>query len=248
MVANVSSSIDYFPMPSPQTNGPTTPTQTPILKLPTTQEGVKKWLSAKELFSSSSGSTTNTPERPDLGTNPSMTDLFSKIDDLAANWEDVGSEKSWGVIASASGSTLRGKVSASLATDTNIRRTVDDTFGSIVSNKFGGSDDSSPYVTETPISENAPDVLSPLAPPSSTIPGPQSSTDDYHSRSGSASLSTLSSHSVIDATKSGSQESSILDLMDELLGCADPSLPPMPIEDPPHYCLLPSSRLSTRTP
>ena len=94
MIANVSSSIDYFPMPSPQTNGPTTPTKTPILKLPTTQEGVKKWLSAKKLFSSSSGSTTNTPERPDLGTNPSMTDLFSKIDDLAANWEDVGSEKS----------------------------------------------------------------------------------------------------------------------------------------------------------
>ena len=240
MIANVSSSsTDYFSMPSPQSNGPTTPTQTPILKLPTTREGVKKWLSAKKLFSSSSGSTTNTPERPDLGTKPSMTDLFSKKDDLAADWEDVGSEKSRGA-TSASGSTLRGKISASPATDTSFRQAIDDAFGSIVSNKFAKSGDSSPHVTETPISESAPDVLSPPAPPSSTTPDPQSSMDDYHSRSGSASLSTLSSHPVIDATKSGSQESSILDLMDELLGRADSSLPPIPIEDPPRKLLLSS--------
>jgi len=64
--------------------------------------------------------------------------------------------------------------------------------------------------------------------------------DDYHSRSSSASLSTLSSHPVIDATKSGSQESSILDLMDEFLSRADSSLPPMPIEDPTRKLLLSS--------
>jgi hypothetical protein len=62
MIANISSSsTDYFSMPSPQSNTPTTPTQTPTLKLPTTREGVKKWLSAKKLFSFSSRSTTNTP-------------------------------------------------------------------------------------------------------------------------------------------------------------------------------------------
>jgi serine/arginine repetitive matrix protein 2 len=240
MIANVSSSsTDYFSMPSPQSNGPTTPTQTPVLKLPTTREGVKKWLSAKKLFSSGSGSS-NTPDRPDLGTKSSMTDLFfSKKDDLAADWEDVGSEKSRGA-TSASGSTLKGKVSASPATDTSFRQAVDDAFGSIVPNKFGKSGDSSPCVTETPISESAPEIPSPPAPPSSATPDPQSSMGDYHSRSGSVSLSTLSSHPVIDATKSGSQESSILDLMDDFLNRADPSLPPMPIEDPPRRLLLSS--------
>ena len=241
MIANVSSSsTDYFSMPSPQSNGPTTPTQTPTLKLPTTREGVKKWLSAKKLFSSSSGSTTNTPERPDLGTKPSMTDLFfPKKDDLAADWEDVGSEKSRGA-TSTSGSTLKGKMSSSPATDTSFRQAVDEAFGSIVPVRFGKSGDSSPHITETPISESAPEVPSPPAPPSSVTPDPQSSMDDYHSRSGSASLSTLSSHPVIDATKSGSRESSILDLMDEFLSRADSSLPPMPIEDPPRKLLLSS--------
>jgi len=238
MAANVSSSsTDYFSLPSPQSNGPTTPTQTPTLKLPTTREGVKKWLSAKKLFLSSS---TNALERPDLGTKSSMTDLFfSKKDDLAADWEDVGSEKSRGA-TSASGSTLKGKASASPATDTSFRQAVDDAFGSIIQNKFGKSGDSSPHVTETPISESAPEVPFPLAPPSSATPDPHSSMDDYHSRSGSASLSTLSSHPVIDATKSGSQEFPILDLMDELLSRADPLLPPMPIEDPPRKLLLSS--------
>jgi len=241
MSANVSSSsTDYFSMPSPQSNAPTTPTQAPILKLPTTREGVKKWLSAKKLFSSNSGSTTNTPERLELGNKSSMTDLFfSKKDDLAADWEDVGSEKSRGA-TSASGSTLKGKISASPATDTSFRQAVDDAFGSIVQNKLAKSGESSPHVTETPISESAPEIPSPPAPPSSTTPDPQSSMDDYHSRSGSASLSTLSSHPVIDATKSGSQESSILDLMDELLGRADSSLPTIPIEDPPRKLLLSS--------
>ena len=235
-----SSSAEYFSMPSPQSNAPTTPTQTPTLKLPTTREGVKKWLSAKKLFSSGSGSATNTPERLELGTKSSMTDLFfSKKDDLAADWEDVGSEKSRGA-TSTSGSTLKGKVSASPATDTSFRQAVDDAFGSIMSNKIPKSGDSSPHVTETPISESAPEVPSPPAPPSSATPDPQSSMDDYHSRSGSASLSTLSSHPVIDATKSGSQESSISDLMDELLNRADPSLPPIPIEDPPRKLLLSS--------
>jgi len=241
MIATVSSSsTDYFSMPSPQSNAPTTPTQTPTLKLPTTREGVKKWLSAKKLFSSSSGSTTNTPERPELGTKSSMTDLFfSKKDDLAADWEEVGSEKSRGA-TSTSGSTLKGKISASPATDTSFRQAVDDAFGAVIPNKLGKSGDSSPHVTETPISESAPEVPSPPAPPSSATPDPQSSMDDYHSRSGSASLSTLSSHPVIDATKSGSQESSILDLMDELLSHADSSSPPMPIEDPPRKLLLSS--------
>jgi len=85
-------------MPPPQSNALTTPTQAPILKLPTTREGVKKWLSAKKLFSSNSGSTTNTPEQLELGEESSMTDLFfSKKEDLAADWDDVGSEKSWAV-------------------------------------------------------------------------------------------------------------------------------------------------------
>lgn len=241
MIANVSSSsTEYFSMPSPQSNGPTTPTHTPTLKLPTTREGVKKWLSAKKLFSSNSGSNTNTPERLELGTKSSMADLFfSKKDDLAADWEDVGSERSRGA-TSASGSTLKGKLSVSPATDISFRQVVDDAFGSIIPNKLGKSGDSSPHVTETPISETAPEVPSPPAPPSSATPDPQSSMDDYHSRSGSVSLSTLSSHPVIDATKSGSQESSILDLMDELLSPADSPSLPMPIEDPPRRLLLSS--------
>jgi len=241
MSANVSSSsTEYFSLPSPQSNAPTTPTQTPTLKLPTTREGVKKWLSAKKLFSSNSGSATSTPERPELGTKSSVTDLFfSKKDDLAADWEDVGSERSRGA-TSTSGSTLKGKVSASPATDTSFRQAVDEAFGSAMLNKFGKSGDSSPHVAETPISESAPEIPSPPAPPSSATPDPQSSVDDDHSPSGSASLSTLSSHPVIDATKSGSQESSISDLMDELLGRADSSSPPMPVEDPPRKLLLSS--------
>jgi serine/arginine repetitive matrix protein 2 len=93
---------------------------------------------------------------------------------------------------------------------------------------------------ETPILESAPEVPSPPAPLSSATPDPQSSMDDYHSCSSSVSLSTLSSHPVIDTTKSGLQESSILDLMDELLSRIDSSLPPMPIEDPPCKLLLSS--------
>ena len=241
MSANVSSSsTDYFSMPSPQSNAPTTPTHIPTLKLPTTREGVKKWLSAKKLFSSGSGFATNTPERLELGTKSSMTDLFfSKKDDLAADWEDVGSEKSRGA-TSTSGSTLKGKISASPATDTSFRQAVDDAFGSMLPDRLGKSGDSSPHITETPISESAPEVPSPPAPPSSTTPDPQSSMDGYHSRSGSASLSTLSSHPVIDATKSGSQEPSIFELMDELLNRADPSLPQVQIEDPPRRLLLSS--------
>ena len=238
IIANISSSsVEYPSMPSPQSNAPITPTHVPILKLPTTREGVKKWL---RLFSSNSGSNTNTPERPELGTKSSMTEFFfPKKDDLDADWEEVKSEESRGA-TSASGSTLKGKISASPATETSFRQAADDAFGSIVSNALGRSGDSSPHVTETPISESAPEVPSPPAPPSSATPDPQSSMDDYHSRSGSASLSTLSSHPVIDATKSGSQESSILDLVDEFLGRTDSSLPPMPIEDPPRKLLLSS--------
>ena len=241
MIATISSSsTEYFSMPSPQSNAPTTPTHTPTLKLPTTREGAKKWLIARKLFSTNSGSNANTPERLELGTKSSLTDLFfSKKDDLAADWEDVGSEKSRGA-TSTSGSTLKGKMTASPATDTSFRQAVDDAFGSILTNKVGKSGDSSPHVTETPISESAPELLSPPAPPSSITPDPRSSMDGYHSRSASASLSTLSSHPVIDATKSGSQESSILDLMDELLSRTDSSLPPMPIEDPPRKLLLSS--------
>ena len=235
-----SSSTEYFSLPSPQSNVPTTPTQTPTPKLPTTREGVKKWLSAKKLFSSNSGTATNTPERLELGTKSSMTDLFfPKKDDLAADWEDVGSEKSRGA-TSTSGSTLKGKISASPATETSFRQAVDDAYGSTLPNGLGKSGDSSPLATETPISESAPEIFSPPAPPSSTTPDPQSSVDDDHSHSGSASLSTLSSHPVIDATKLGSHEPSIFDLMDELLGRADSSLPPMPIEDPPRKLLLSS--------
>jgi hypothetical protein len=81
-----------------------------------------------------------------------MTDLFSQKDDLAADWEHMGSDKFPGAM-SMSSSTLKGKITSSPATDTSFRQAVDDAFGSIVSDKSGKPGDFSPYVTETTISK-----------------------------------------------------------------------------------------------
>lgn len=63
--ANVSSSSTEHSL---QFGGHTPPTRTSTFKLPTTREGMKKWLIAKKLISSDSGLAANTPERLVPGT------------------------------------------------------------------------------------------------------------------------------------------------------------------------------------
>ena len=164
MVTNVSpTSTEYFALPSPQSDAPTTPPHTSTFKLPTTLKGVRGWLSAKKFFSSNSGS-------------------------------------------KATGS----------------RQVVDDASGSIVPNRL-----------RKPIQKSTLEIFFPSPTPSSAIRDHRSSIDDYHSLSGSASLSTLSSHPVIDATKPGSQEFSVPSLVERYLSLPDSPSPPTQTEDSP---------------
>ena len=59
------------------------------------------------------------------------------------------------------------------------------------------------------------------------------SRNNLDAQSSSASISTLPSHPVIDATRSGSQEYSTIDLIDEPLGRAGPPSAPTQVEGPP---------------
>ena len=165
MVIKVSpTSTEYFGLPSPQSDAPTTPPHTSTFKLPTTLKGVRGWLSAKKFFSSNAGS-------------------------------------------KATGS----------------RQAVDDASGSIVPNRLG-----------KPIQKSTLGVSSPSSTPRSiNTPYYQSFREDYHSRSSSASLPTLSSRPVIDATKPGYQRSPVPSLVGELLGHIDSPSPPTQTEDSP---------------
>jgi serine/arginine repetitive matrix protein 2 len=249
-----SNSIDYFSIPALPS---ATPTQSGSMKLPTTREGVKKWLTAKKIFSSSSGTSTpnvtspspvsglRTP--PNLKTQPSISDLFisRKDTDLTADWEDVGSDKSR-TVTSTSGSTLRGKGNSNLDVTSQFSKAVDEAFSITAS---GGSlskvNSSAPFdLSDTPKSEIASDppstIPSPPEPPSST-PDPQSSLDDYPTRSTSASFSTLSSHPIIDSTCQEPQNLTLLERIDDLLGRGlRNSALPFALDDPPRKLILSS--------
>ena len=67
-------------MHSPKSDTPITPNRISTFKLPTTREGVEKWLNAEK-----AGSFMDAPERLEPGTKSSTTDPSFPKDDLVAS-------------------------------------------------------------------------------------------------------------------------------------------------------------------
>ncbi|EIW83159.1 hypothetical protein CONPUDRAFT_136292 [Coniophora puteana RWD-64-598 SS2] len=94
-VPSSSSHPDYFSQGL--SSAPAT-SSTPGRTLPTNVEGVRKWLSAKKLFSQPSTPSVHPPEEarpPQANKKPSLSDLLRgrKEHDLSSDWEEVPSDK-----------------------------------------------------------------------------------------------------------------------------------------------------------
>ncbi|RPD63643.1 hypothetical protein L227DRAFT_357362 [Lentinus tigrinus ALCF2SS1-6] len=211
-------------------------------KLPTNRDGVRKWLS---LFKSqpSTPTASNGPSassRAPIGKKPSLTDLLMQRKDselTAQSWD--GSDKS---------RTPTNVTSAQrLGTPKESHKPTFD--ASSDSQAHGDADMSvltsgatSPAYVLSDYS--SPGFPSPPDPPSSTTPDPQSSLDDFPTRSTSESFSsTMSSshHSPDPAPNEHLAGAIIMERLDEVLGRGSKSsLWPSAIDDPPRKLILSS--------
>jgi serine/arginine repetitive matrix protein 2 len=246
-----SSHLDYFnvsPQPTPQAGSSS-------LKLPMNREGVKMWLKAKTLFSSQGSSpSTSSPSTADTRVfktdkKPSLSDLLRarKENDLIADWEDIGSEKSR-TPTSTTASTLRGKQVTTTDVSKDVSREhpinglsahMDNTDNeqTLRTKETNGHTYSSYSDFDGLVSKRAPSEH-----PSSATPDPLSSIEDYPAQSTSESSSTTSSqYSHCPSRNSPSKGAVVLERLDEMLGRGSRS--PMwagAIEDPPRKLLLSS--------
>ena len=259
---STSSHADYFnfgPHSPLQTTGPAS------LKLPTNREGVRRWLSAKKLFPSQTAalpSSANSPVSPPVldirpqnaNKKPSLSDVLllnRKDDDLTADWEDVGSDKSH-TPTTTSGVTLPAKPPIATTTKEPISHTINGNGNGVVhsdNEKTPKPRKVIPHFNATSpqpyIANLSPDLPSPPDPLTSTTPDPLSSLSDYPARSTSGSSSNTSSgysqfHSPPNPG-APSQGSIVLERLDEMLGRGIRS--PMwasAIDDPPRKLLLSS--------
>jgi len=259
--ANPSSSshTDYFNL-TPQSPPPTAGSVN--LKLPTNREGVRRWLSAKKIFTSqvvatpSSSNSSSSPPVLDIrpqnaSKRPSLSDVLvgQKDDDLTADWEDVGSDKSH-TPTTASASTLLPKPLIATTTQ-ELTYHAPNGNGSIqydnentpkapkVLPHFNATSPR-PYIANlSPALPSPPDQLT------STTPDPLSSLSDYPARSTSGSSSNTSSDYSQSHPNPKSNAPShgavVLERLDEMLGRGLRS--PMwasAIDDPPRKLLLSS--------
>lgn len=240
-----SSNADYFSLNSATTTS-TGSLSSALTKLPTNREGVRKWLSAKKIFSSQH-STPSTPSAPVVDTKvrapskkPSLSDLLSgtrKENDLS-DWEDIGHEKSRTPTSANSPSALGKHFFRDESKPTEVRVDVTE----LTSHVQFSQTAQSPRVLQTNhVTEFSP-LSSPPEPPSSATPDPQSSLDEYPavSTSDSQSSSSLAGSPGM-RTADHSKASVILSRLDEALGRGSrSSIWPIAIDDPPRKLVLSS--------
>lgn len=249
-VPSTGSHADYFSLGS-NTSNATNGTGIGSLKLPTNVEGVRKWLSAKKIFSTQS-SAPPTPGVPSSGQSPSkmaptkkpslsalagLDSLVSSKDkDLSSDWEDIGSDKSRTPVSAAtpmSAKRLDEQYPPQLPLERpeqaqGIRKAEDAAPSSRVVHTNGREISALPF---------------PPDPPSSATPDPQSSLDEFPDRSTSGSLSSdmSSPNSPALATHDPGRAAVIMERLDEALGRGSKSsIWPIAIDDPPRKLVLSS--------
>ncbi|TFY63718.1 hypothetical protein EVJ58_g3082 [Rhodofomes roseus] len=239
---------DYFsmyPMPTP-VNASTTGS----MKLPMNREGVKKWLSAKKLFSSqtspvmtpSGSSSPPSDSRPRMGDKKgSFSDMLLNRKEAESDWEELNRAKSPTSMTPPGTSTL-GK-----------SRREDGRLPPRGPTPVFPNQDSSPETVLSPRpdvdysrsngvaspSDFSASYPSPPDPPSSTTPDPQSSLDEFPIRSTSESYSDSSSHRSTDHQRlESSQSAFIFERLEEVLGRGTKTS--MYPDDPPRKLVMSS--------
>lgn len=244
------SHLDYFGVGTHSSNATGAPS-IGSLKLPTNVEGVRKWLSAKKIFSSQSsapstpGATTNgqSPPRPVATKKPSLSALAGldslvnrKDKDLGSDWEDIGSDKSRTPVSAVTPLSAR-RLDEQYPTQLPLERTEQQ-------QGIRKAEDAVPSsrVVHTNGRE-IPALPSPPEPPSSTTPDPQSSLDEFPDRSTSESLSSdmSSPGSPALAAHDPTRAAVIMERLDEALSRGSKSsIWPIAIDDPPRKLVLSS--------
>ncbi|OJT10666.1 Golgi-specific brefeldin A-resistance guanine nucleotide exchange factor 1 [Trametes pubescens] len=257
-----SSHPDYFNI-HPPVISPTTSTSGSLGKLPTTRDGVKKWLSRFKSQSSTPSTPTAQPTHavephPQLGQKPSLSDL------LIARENSELSTKSWDSTVSDKSRTPTNLVGnqrmaqpqpqpqpqeaaqqqyvadAQYDRERELPRSPRTEAAEMSAGTSGAA--SPHYVLSDHSSPGFPSP--PPDPPSSTTPDPQSSLDDFPTRSTSESFSsTMSSsqHSPDPPVHEHSAGAIIMERFESVLGRGSKSsLWPSAIDDPPRKLVLSS--------
>ena len=236
-----SSHPDYFSTPPPLIS-PAISTSGSLGKLPTNRDGVRKWMS---LFKSqpSTPTASNGPSpssRPPMGKKPSLTDLLMHRKDselTAQSWDE--SDKS----RTPTNVTGTQRLGTPKETQQPVFDASSDSqaHGDADMNVLTSGAASPAYVLSD---YSSPGFPSPTHPPSSTTPDPQSSLDDFPTRSTSESFSsTMSSshHSPDPPPNEPSAGAIIMERLDGVLGRGSKSsLWPSAIDDPPRKLILSS--------
>ncbi|OSC99335.1 hypothetical protein PYCCODRAFT_1373281 [Trametes coccinea BRFM310] len=251
-----SSHPDYFNI-QPPVISPSASTSGSLGKLPTTRDGVKKWLNKfKSQSSTPSTPSVQVPQpvdtRPRIGKKPSLSDLLMQrenSDMSAQSWDSTISDKSRTPTNPTSAQRLGQPQPSPLQRQASEAAAEQ---GTMHSPRMGTRQDaemsastsgaaSPPYVLSD---HSSPGFPSPPDPPSSTTPDPQSSLDDFPTRSTSESFSsTMSSshHSPDPPAQEPSVGAAILERFEEVLGRGSKSsLWPSAIDDPPRKLVLSS--------
>ncbi|PCH43463.1 hypothetical protein WOLCODRAFT_144515 [Wolfiporia cocos MD-104 SS10] len=254
--SSTSQNGDYFTIQPTSSTGVSASSPS---KLPTTREGVKKWLKkwstqptsqTPPMISPSNSGSPPADGRPRIGEKKaSLSDLWTrrKEVELASDWAELSYEKSrTPTNANAGGNGDVGKPWAEEVKSPD----------TILDNEAFADHSVSPETVQSPRpeyslgartngvispsqgSEYPSSIPSPPEPPSSTTPDPQSSLDDYPTRSTSFSDS-LSSHPSPHAPSHElSVRSIVFDRLEEVLGRGSKSS--LPMEDPLRKLLLSS--------
>ncbi|KAH9944684.1 hypothetical protein B0H21DRAFT_709530 [Amylocystis lapponica] len=181
--------------------------QVDYFSLPMNREGVKKWLSAKKIFSSQSSTPTTptAPIPPPVDTRPHMSDKKPSIPDflggrkengLVTEWEGIDDEKTRTPTNSTSGArfgqTHREEKLIEVLMGTDVHASHDSTPETIQSPRMEVNMVARTNGVTSPSSFSAMSFPSPPDPPSSITPDPQSSLDEFPTPSTSDSFSSSS--------------------------------------------------------
>ncbi|KAH9911831.1 uncharacterized protein B0H18DRAFT_891602 [Fomitopsis serialis] len=231
---------------------PVNASTTGSMKLPMNREGVKKWLSAKKLFSSQTSPVTSTSgsssppseTRPRMGQKKgSFSDLLPNRKEIDNDWEEPSRGKSPTPLSPPSTSTLGKPRDGRLPPrgPTPVFPSHDSSPETVLSPRpdvdYGRSNG---VASPSDFSASYP---SPPDPPSSTTPDPQSSLDDFPIRSTSESYSdsSLSHRSTDQLRTEPSQSAFILERLEEVLGRGTKAS--MYPDDPPRKLVMSSPLL-----
>ncbi|KAJ3557403.1 hypothetical protein NM688_g1486 [Phlebia brevispora] len=239
-------SMDYFSLNSP--TSPTTNGGSGSMKLPTTREGVKKWLKkwTPQPSAPPTPATTSAEPRPHLAQKkPSLSDLHALItgrkDDLSSDWEEIGYDKAKTPTSAVS------QLHEELQEDPKLPK-IRENVPEPVPQALPPVTPSSPTPPEFERSPNGVTPYLPLPSPaeitSSGTPDPRSSLDEYNYRSTSESMSSgvsSSPNSPEITTSEPSKGAIMLERLDEILGRGSKSsVWPISLDDPPRKLVLSS--------